>query len=41
VLGDKGLEKVITMDLNDEEKAALEKSAKAVRDVVNVLGYSG
>jgi malate dehydrogenase len=40
VLGSKGLEKVIVMDLNDEEKAMLENSAKAVRSVVNVLGYA-
>ncbi len=41
VLGAKGIEKVIPMDLNDEEKAALENSAKAVRTVVDVLGYTG
>jgi len=34
VLGKKGLEKVIVMDLNAEEKAMLEVSAKAVRSVV-------
>ncbi|MBX3063484.1 MAG: malate dehydrogenase [Anaerolineae bacterium] len=39
VLGAKGLEKVIVMDLNDEEKAMLDISAKAVRSVVDVLGY--
>lgn len=39
VLGAKGLERVIIMDLNDEEKAMLEVSAKAVRAVVDVLGY--
>jgi hypothetical protein len=27
------------MELNDEEKAMLDHSAGAVRDVVNVLGY--
>jgi malate dehydrogenase len=39
VLGSKGIEKVIEMELNDEEKGMLAKSAKAVTDVVNVLGY--
>lgn len=39
VLGSKGMEKVVTMDLSAEEKAMLEKSASAVRSVVNVLGY--
>lgn len=39
VLGSKGVEKVIEMELNDQEKAMLEISAKAVRDVVEVLGY--
>lgn len=39
VLGAKGMERVIIMDLNDEEKAMLEVSAKAVRAVVDVLGY--
>lgn len=40
VLGSKGIEKVIEMDLNEEEKAMLEISAKAVRSVVGVLGYN-
>jgi malate dehydrogenase len=39
VLGSSGLEKVIEMDLNAEEKAMLDISAKAVRSVVDVLGY--
>lgn len=39
VLGASGIEKVITMDLNDEEKAMLDISAKAVQDVVSILGY--
>jgi hypothetical protein len=30
---------VIEMQLNDEEKAMLDVSAKAVRSVVGVLGY--
>lgn len=40
ILGARGVEKVIEMELNDEEKAMLEVSAKAVRSVVGVLGYS-
>lgn len=39
VLGANGIEKVIEMELNDEEKAMLEISAEAVRSVVGVLGY--
>ncbi len=39
VLGAKGVEKIIEMELNDEEKGMLEISAKAVQDVVGVLGY--
>ncbi len=39
VLGAKGVEKVIEMKLNDEERAMLEKSASAVRSVVSLLGY--
>jgi malate dehydrogenase len=39
VLGAKGMEKVIVMDLNDDEKAMLDISARAVRTVVDVLGY--
>ncbi len=39
VLGRKGVEKVIEMQLNDEEKAMLDHSAEAVRSVVEVLGY--
>lgn len=39
VLGAGGLEKVIEMDLNDEEKGMLEVSANAVRDVVKILPY--
>lgn len=40
VLGANGVEKVIEMDLNDDEKAMLEISANAVKSVVGVLGYS-
>lgn len=39
VLGKNGVERVIEMELNDEEKAMLEISANAVRSVVGVLGY--
>ncbi len=39
VLGINGIERVIEMKLGDEEKAMLEKSATAVRGVVDVLGY--
>lgn len=39
VLGAKGMEKVIVMDLDDTEKQMLEVSATAVRTVVDVLGY--
>ena len=37
-LGRGGLEKVIEVELTDDEKAALEKSAEAVRDPMRVLG---
>jgi malate dehydrogenase len=40
VLGVNGMEKVIVMDLDDSEKAMLDISAKAVRSVVDVLGYA-
>lgn len=39
VLGANGVEKVITMDLDENEKAMLEKSAASVKSVVDVLGY--
>ena len=39
ILGAGGVERVIEMELNDEEKAALDHSANAVRSVVEVLGY--
>ena len=39
ILGKGGVEKVIQMELNDEEKAMLDISAKAVQSVVGVLGY--
>lgn len=39
VIGANGVERVIEMQLNDEEKAMLGKSAAAVQSVVGVLGY--
>ncbi|MCA0453367.1 MAG: malate dehydrogenase [Chloroflexi bacterium] len=39
ILGAKGVEKIIEMELNAEEKGMLDISAKAVQDVVGVLGY--
>ena len=36
-LGAKGIEQIIEIKLTAEEKAALEKSAAAVRELVNVL----
>ena len=37
LLGRKGLEKVIELELTDDEKAALDKSASAVRELVASL----
>ncbi len=37
MLGRKGVEKIIEYDLNDEERAALEKSAEAVRQSIATL----
>ena len=37
-LGSKGVEQIIEIKLTAEEKAALEKSASSVRELVNVLG---
>lgn len=39
VLGRGGVEKIIEMDLTEEERAMLDHSADAVRTVVDVLGY--
>jgi len=39
VLGKGGVEKIIEMQLGDKEKAMLEVSANAVRDVVKILPY--
>ncbi len=37
VLGKNGIEKIIEVDLNEEEQALLDDSAKAVRNVISVL----
>ena len=37
ILGKNGIEKIIELDLNDEEKALLEESAVAVKNVMSVL----
>ncbi len=37
VLGKNGIEKIIELDLNDDEKALLNESATAVKEVMNVL----
>jgi malate dehydrogenase len=37
-LGAKGIEQIIEIKLHPEEKAALDKSAASVRELVNVLG---
>jgi malate dehydrogenase len=39
VLGRRGVEKIIEMELNEQERAMLDHSAEAVRSVVSVLGY--
>jgi malate dehydrogenase len=39
VLGRKGIERVLEMELDEAEKAKLDHSAEAVRNVVEVLGY--
>src|SRR5690606_32215136 len=39
VLGKNGVERIIEMELNDEEKKMLDISANAVRDVVKILPY--
>jgi malate dehydrogenase len=38
-LGKDGLEQIIEIELTDDEKAELQKSAGAVRELVGVLGY--
>jgi malate dehydrogenase len=37
VLGKNGIEKIIELDLNEEEKAMLQESSEAVRGVMSVL----
>lgn len=37
ILGGNGIEKVIELELNEEEKAALEKSAQSVKNLLNIL----
>ena len=37
ILGKHGIEQVLELDLTDEEKAALSKSADSVRSVLSVL----
>jgi malate dehydrogenase len=37
ILGKNGMERIIELDLNDEEKALMEASRKAVREVMDVL----
>ncbi len=37
ILGGNGLEEIIELELNDDEKAQLDKSAESVRNVMNVL----
>jgi malate dehydrogenase len=37
ILGKNGIERIIELDLNDDEKALLRESESAVRDVKNVL----
>jgi malate dehydrogenase len=37
IMGGQGVEKVMKIDLNDGEKAALQKSVDSVRSVVNIL----
>ncbi len=39
VLGRNGIERIIEMQLNESERAMLDHSAEAVRNVVDVLGY--
>jgi malate dehydrogenase len=36
-LGKNGIERIIELQLNDAEKALLDSSAKAVKEVMNVL----
>ncbi|MMZ66426.1 malate dehydrogenase [compost metagenome] len=37
ILGGDGIEKVFELELTEDEKAALDKSAEAVRNVISVV----
>jgi malate dehydrogenase len=37
-LGERGIEEIIQINLTTDERAALQKSAAAVQELVNVLG---
>jgi malate dehydrogenase len=37
IIGKDGVEQVVQLDLNSEEKAMLDKSAEAVQSIVNVV----
>ena len=37
-LGTKGIEQIIEIKLTDEEKAALQKSAATVKELVDIIG---
>ena len=39
VLGKNGIERIIELELTDDEKQALTKSADSVKAVMNVLAY--
>jgi malate dehydrogenase len=41
ILGKNGVERIIELDLNAEEKALMEASRKAVREVMDVLDNLG
>ena len=37
ILGGDGIEKVVELELTEEEKAALDKSAQSVRNVIRIV----